>query len=218
MNQQRDDNAQGVRISSQTGREDEEICSNKATSGSSDPGSDDLDLVPTRTRSSECGLQQPIAMRLPQDEQASQTNGPDTARAIPGTLSLGSSSFMGLTLAPLPSAMLPTKKRPLGEVLSDKTPPEKDKMSAEIDQLAGEAPLQLHALSVCSSETQDLAPSVAHRQKRSKINEELSTSQSLPTVMGDSATNSDRRSHRPPVRRSEHDPDASQRGNRATSD
>ncbi|KAI8953670.1 hypothetical protein F4801DRAFT_536178 [Xylaria longipes] len=202
MNQQQDDHAEGVRISSQAGSEDEEICSNKATSGSSDPGSDDLGQAPTRSRSSERGPQRTTAMRLPRDQQTSQRSGPDTARAIPGTMSLGSSSFMGLTLAPLPSAMLPNKKRALDEVLSDETPPEKDKMSAEIEQLAGE--LAGEAL---------LQPPEPHRQKRSKVNEEPSTPQAPPIATRDSAMNSDRHE-----RRSEHAPDASYRGNRATSE
>ncbi|KAI1749893.1 hypothetical protein F4782DRAFT_532973 [Xylaria castorea] len=220
MNQQRDDHAQSMRTSSQTGGEDDEICSNKATGGSSDPGSDDLyvGLVLTRSRSSERGLQRLTTMRHPRDQQASQTSGPDTARAIPGTSSShGSSSFMGLTLAPLPSAMLPTKKRPLDEVLNDQTLPDQDKMAAEIDQLASEAPVRPHALSVGSSETQDVAPSEPPRRKKSKTNEE-STPQALPIIVRHAATTSDRRGRTPPERRSEHLTNASHRGSRATSD
>ncbi|KAH8157142.1 hypothetical protein CIB48_g11103 [Xylaria polymorpha] len=183
---------------------------------SSDLGSDDLGLVPTRSRSSERGLQPPFTRPLPREQQTSLTSGPDPARTVPGTLSLGSSPLMGLTLAPLPPAMLPSKKRPLDEVLSDETPPEKDKMSAEIDQIAGEAPLQLHALSVGSSETQDVAPGESHRQKRSKVSEAPSIPQALPLDMRSSATNSDRR--RSVERRSEHVPGASRPGSRATSD
>ncbi|KAI0447586.1 hypothetical protein F4803DRAFT_269504 [Xylaria telfairii] len=201
MNQRRDDHAQGVRISSQTSGEDEEICSNKAIRGSSDPGFDDLGQVPT-----------PFTGSLLQEQQTSLTSGPDTAHTVPGTLSLGNGPLMGLTLAPLPSAMLPSKKRPLDEVLSDETPPEKDKMAAEIDQIAGEAPLQPHPLSVGSSET---APGESHRQKRSKVNEAPSTPQALPIDMRNSATNSDR--CKSVERRSEHAPDASRPGSRATS-
>ncbi|KAI0857646.1 hypothetical protein F4860DRAFT_352772 [Xylaria cubensis] len=199
MNQQRNDHAQGARISSQTSRDDEEICSNRATSGSSDSGSDDLGLAPTRSRSSERGIQR----RHQHDQQACQRRGPD---ATPGTLSQDSSSFiMGLTLTPLPSAMLPMKKRPLDELLKDSTPPEKDKMSAEIDQLASETP----------SKTRDVAPDEPPRRKRTKTNEG-STSQALPIIMRDLTTNSDRRGHAPPERRSEHNP--SRRGSRPTSD
>ncbi|KAI1503874.1 hypothetical protein F5X99DRAFT_78898 [Biscogniauxia marginata] len=44
--------------------------------------------------------------------------------------------FKGLTPPPLPSAMLPTKKRTIGEILNDEKPPEKDKLAQEIDKLA----------------------------------------------------------------------------------
>ncbi|KAI0469507.1 hypothetical protein F4859DRAFT_486862 [Xylaria cf. heliscus] len=168
--------------------------------------------LPTRSRSSERGTQRPISGPLPQDQQASQASDPDTARTAPITLSLGGSSFMGLTLPPLPSAMLPMKKRPLDEVLSDETPPQQDKMSAEIDQLAEEAPLQPDNLSVGPSETHNVAP---HRQKRSKNNEEPSTSQALPIVARNSATDSDGSERRPPERRPERVSEASRRGSRA---
>ncbi|TRX96814.1 hypothetical protein FHL15_002120 [Xylaria flabelliformis] len=203
MNQQRNDHAQGARISSQSSRDDEEICSNKATSGSSDSGSDNLGLALTRSRSSERGIQRSPTMRHQHDQQACQTKGPD---ATPGASSHDSSPFiMGLTLTPLPSAMLPMKKRPLNELLEDRTPPEKDKMSAEIDQLASETP----------SKTRDITPDEPPRRKRSKTNEG-STSQALPIIMRDSTTNSNRRGRAPLERRSEHN--ASHRGSRPTSD
>ncbi|KAI1735757.1 hypothetical protein F4680DRAFT_297412 [Xylaria scruposa] len=207
MNQQRNDHAQGARVSSQASRDDEEVCSNKATSGSSESGSDNLGLALTRSRSSERGIQRLTTLQHQHDQQASQTSGPDTANAIPRTLSHDSSSFMGLTLAPLPSAMLPVKKRPLDELLKDRTPPEKDKMSAEIDQLASETP----------SGARDVTPDEPPQRKRSKTNEE-SIPQALPIVMRDSTTNSDRRSRAPRDRRSEHPTNASHRGSRPTSD
>ncbi|KAI0546062.1 hypothetical protein F4679DRAFT_437434 [Xylaria curta] len=203
MNQQRNNDSQGSRISSQASRDYEDVCSNKATSGSSDSGSDNLDLSPTRSRSSERDIQQLTTMRHKHNQQASQTSDPDPANAIPRTLSHDGSSFMGLTLTPLPSAMLPMKKRPLDELLKDKTPPEKDKMSAEIDQLASETP----------SGTCDVAPDEPPRRKRGKASEE-SIPRALPIIMGDS----NRRGRAPRERRSEHPTNASHRGGRPTSD
>ncbi|KAI1334879.1 hypothetical protein F5Y15DRAFT_400156 [Xylariaceae sp. FL0016] len=44
--------------------------------------------------------------------------------------------FRGLTLDPLPSAMVPSRKRSLSTILADDSPPRKDKLTEEIDQIA----------------------------------------------------------------------------------
>ncbi|KAI3338664.1 hypothetical protein F4824DRAFT_72788 [Ustulina deusta] len=181
-------------MSSQASREDEENCSNKATNGSSDPGSDDLELLPTRSRSSERELQRPMNTGPVQHLQAARTNHPDATDATRGISSVDSSSLMGLMLSPLPSAMLPNKKRSLVEVLDDESPPQKDKMSDEIDELAS-----------------------GHQRKKSKAHGEPSTSRAPPTGTRDSATSSDERENRPQERRSESIHDATRHRNLTTS-
>ncbi|KAI1174632.1 hypothetical protein F4777DRAFT_377803 [Nemania sp. FL0916] len=170
---------------------DEENCSNRATRGSSDPGSD------TRSRSSDAGLPRPATRRPLQTLQTAQTHRLDTSRATQGISTLSSSSLRGLTPPPLPSAMLPSKKRSLGEVLGDESPPEKDKMSVEIDHLVGaEEPSWAQHPTAGSSGTQDVLPIQSHRRKRNRVSGEPSTLRAPLGVIRDSTPNSGRRGNR----------------------
>ncbi|KAI1127370.1 hypothetical protein F5Y10DRAFT_194865 [Nemania abortiva] len=216
MSQQPDDQVQDHKMPSQVSREDEETCSTRATSGSSDLGSDDLGLVPTLSLSSEPGLRRPMTRRFLQDLQASQTNRLDAGRAARETLSPSNSSLRGLTPPPLPSSMVPSKKRSLGEVLGDESPPEKDKMSAEIDQLAGGELGLSHASPAGPSGTQSVAPTRTHQRKKSRVSEESSTFRMLPRSTVDSAT--DRDGPGSPERRRDRVHDAPRVRNRETSD
>ncbi|KAI3318337.1 hypothetical protein HD806DRAFT_512594 [Xylariaceae sp. AK1471] len=212
MCQRRQDRFRDVRGSSQGGGDDEETYSNKATSGSSDLGSDDLASMQTRSQSSERGLQRPMTRRLRQELQADQKNRLDASNPTIGISPLISSSFRGLTPDPLPSAMLPDKKRSLDEMLHDKTPPQNDKMSAEIDQLAEEGPPHSYILQAGPSETQNVEAHQSHQWKRSRASGGSSTHQVLPD------RTSDGRGDRPPERRSERIRNAARHGGRGTSD
>ncbi|KAJ8131721.1 hypothetical protein O1611_g1905 [Lasiodiplodia mahajangana] len=198
-------------MSSHISREDEETCSNRATSGSSDIGSDDLGSTHTGLLSSEPRPQRPMTRRFLQDLHAS------TGRAAREISSLGSSSLRGLTPPPLPPAMLPSKKRSLGEVLGDESPPEKDKMSVEIDQLAGGGPSRPHALAAGPSGTQSVMSIQSHRRKKSKASGEELTFRMPPRGTRGSAMDSDGPGDKSPERRSERVYDASRVGNRETS-
>ncbi|GAW10706.1 hypothetical protein ANO14919_000410 [Xylariales sp. No.14919] len=216
MSQQRDYQVRDTGTSSQLSREDDDICSNKATSGSSDSGSDDLGPSQTRSRSSERGLQRHATRRLAQHLQTARTSHSDIPDAARGESSLGSSSLIGLTLDPLPPDMVPNKKRSLGEVLGDDSPPQKDKLSAEIDRLAEED--LPNDLSAGSSGTQNVAPAEPHRHKRIRASGDPSTSRVVPIVPGGPSTSSDGPGNRPGEGRSERTRAASHRGNPATSD
>lgn len=174
-------------MSSQISGEDDELCSNKAASGSSDPDSDDLSFVHARSRSSEPTLERPMTRRFLQDLEAARTSGLDVASAAQAISAPSSSSLRGLTPPPLPSVMLPSKKRSLGEVLSDDSPPQKDKMSVEIDQLAG-GPLKSHLEHVGPSGTKIVAHTPSHPLKKSRVGAGPSSPRPLPVVIGDSAT------------------------------
>ncbi|KAI0965185.1 hypothetical protein F4678DRAFT_343560 [Xylaria arbuscula] len=193
MSPQRNIPIQDAVSSSQGSGEDEENCSNKATSGSSDPGSDHLELLRTRSRSSERGRERPQTRISAQNLQAAPASNPDKTDTTPGASTVGSNSLLGLTLSPLPMDMLPNKKRSLGEVLGDESPPQKDKMSDEIDHLA------------------------RAQRKRSRADGGPSSSQALPIVAGDVETNSDDLENRSPERRSVRVRDASRHEGSSTS-
>ncbi|KAF2968443.1 hypothetical protein GQX73_g5144 [Xylaria multiplex] len=215
MSQQQDHQVRDTGTSSRFCREEDEICSNKATSGSSDLGDDDSRSVHTQPKSSECEPQQPTSKESEEDPQTTQANHSDPTGVEPRVPPVDSSSLIGLTLEPL-LGILPTgRKRSLGEVLDDENPPQKDKLSAEIEQLAGGLP---HDAFVSSSRTQDVAPADSHQQKRSKISRELSTPRVLPIAIGDSSMRSDERGDGPVERRSERIRVASRRGSPGTSD
>ncbi|KAI1423305.1 hypothetical protein F5Y12DRAFT_551495 [Xylaria sp. FL1777] len=214
MSQQQNTQVRDALTSSQLSREDEEICSNKATI-SSDRDSDDSELLRIRSRSSERRLQRPMTRGFAQHLQTARTSHPDTPDSTQGTSSSTTSSLIGLTLTPLPSAMLPSKKRSIGEVLGDESPPEKDKMSAEIDQLAGRPSSDLAA---SSSGTQNATPTESRQRKKRKASGESSTSRALPIVTRNLLTTSDERGNEPPGRRSERIRDATRSRNPPTSD
>ncbi|KAI0199240.1 hypothetical protein F4808DRAFT_433126 [Astrocystis sublimbata] len=198
MTPQRDDHARDARVSQLTSRDDEDTYSNKATGGSSDSGSDAFGPRRTRSRSPERGRS--ITRGRLFDQHTSQ----------PRNRTLTSSPFMGLALDPLPPAMLPNKKRPLAEVLSDETPPEKDKMSVELDQLARKAHDQTPGSSGIGSNVPDGSP----RPKKSKANEELLDPQMSPTITRDPSGGG----RNSPTGRSGHEPATSRGGSRANSD
>ncbi|KAI0813956.1 hypothetical protein GGR55DRAFT_489048 [Xylaria sp. FL0064] len=197
MCQQPSSQTRDAMTSSQVSREDEDNYSNKATSGSSDPGSDDLELLPTHSGPSEPAVERPLTRRFAQHLQAAQTDHANTTEAAPATSTIGGNSLMGLTLSPLPSAMLPSRKRSLGEVLGDETPPGKDKLSAEIDHLA------------------------SVQRKKSRADGDPPTPRALLIVTRDPTTHPDAseniRPERQPERRSGRIRDTSRRGNPAAS-
>ncbi|KAI1302971.1 hypothetical protein F5Y03DRAFT_396192 [Xylaria venustula] len=198
MSPQRNIPTRDAVTSSQGSGEDEENCSNKATSGSSDPGSDHLELLRTRSRSSEREHDSPETRIPAQDLQTAAANDPDKTDTTPGTSTVGSNSLigldtLGLTLTPLPLDMLPRRKRSLGEVLGDEKPPQKDKMSDEIDHLA------------------------RAQRKRTRADGAPSSSQALPIVTRDAELNSDNRENSSPERRSVRIRDASGQEGSSTS-
>ncbi|KAI0435328.1 hypothetical protein F5Y09DRAFT_2671 [Xylaria sp. FL1042] len=194
MSQQRSTHARDGITSSQVSREDEDNCSNKATSGGSPhPGSDDIELFPPGSRSSERELEQPVTRQFAQHLQAVRTDHLDATDAAPETSTVGGSSLMGLTLSPLPSAMLPSRKRSIREVLRDESTPEKDKMSAEIDHLE------------------------KVQRKKSRTDGDPSTPRALPITTRDPSTHSDESENRSPERRSERIRGTSRRGSSAGS-
>ncbi|KAI0537652.1 hypothetical protein GGR58DRAFT_331922 [Xylaria digitata] len=215
MSQQRDYQVRDAGTPSQLSREDDEICSNKATSGSSDLGIDDLRSLHTQSQSSERELQQPTTKESKQHPQDTQTSRSDPIDVVPRVSSVDSSSLIGLTLEPLPGILSTSKKRSLGEVLDDESPPQKDKLSAEIEQLAGGLPYDLFA---SSSRARDVAPADSHQQKKSRVDGELSTPRVLPIATEDLGMSSDARGDRPVERRSERIRAAPRRGNPAASD
>ncbi|KAI0406196.1 hypothetical protein F4802DRAFT_120915 [Xylaria palmicola] len=218
MSQQRDSHGQDVGLSSQTSGEYDDICSNKATSGSSDPGSDDLGRLNTRSQSSELQPQRPMTRRLRHDLRATRTGSSDIAQAPQGTASSspGSGSLMDLALSPLPLGMLPNRKRSLDEVLRDESPPQKDKMSVEIDRLAGGEPGQPSSSQASTSGSQNRAQS--HRRKKSRTSERPFAPRVIPNIVRGSSQNEEGGVNRPSERRSERLRDASRRGSRPTSD
>lgn len=180
-----------------------------------DPGSDDLGPVHTRSRSSEPRLQRPMTRRFLQDLEAARTNYLDVPPAAQVISAPSSSSLRGLTPPPLPSVMLPSKKRYLGEVLSDDSPPQKDKMSAEIDQIAGGS-LESQLKRAGPSGTQNVAHTLSHPAKKSRVGGGPSSPRPLPVVAGDSS--SDRLENRLLERRSGSPRDPSRPGSRESSD
>ncbi|KAJ2989272.1 hypothetical protein NUW58_g3553 [Xylaria curta] len=203
MAPQRVNQVQDIRNSSQVSGEDDEICSNKATSGSSDPGTDDLGPEPIRSQPSKHEHHQPVARPFLLDAQIAQTGRRDTVGVAQRISSSDGSSFRGLTPPTLPSAMLPTRKRSIGEVLEDESPPQKDKLATEIDQLAGAGPSQPYPPHGSSSRTRDSAPSPSPRRKKTRASEETSAPQEERITMGDPARNPDGPVNRLPERRSE---------------
>lgn len=176
MSQQQDDRFDDVGPSSQTS-EKEETYSDRATNGSSDPGSNGLDSAHTPSRSSRQAHEGPMTRPLLQDAQASRTSNQGATSGTQGLSTVDSSSLRGLTPAPLPPDILPSKKRTLAEVLRDESPPQKDKLCAEIDQLYGEEASHSHSSSAGPSDARDALAPQSHRHKKSKANEEdLSTS------------------------------------------
>lgn len=165
MSQQQDDRSDDLRPSSQTS-EKEEIYSDRATSGSSDPGSDRLDSAPALSRSSGRAHDGPMTRGLLQGVQTSRASNQDTTRGTQGLSTVDSGSLRGLTPAPLPPDILPSKKRTLGEVLRDESPPRKDKLSAEIDQLYGEGTSHSRSSSAGPSNARDAPTPRSHRHKK----------------------------------------------------
>ncbi|KAI0867858.1 hypothetical protein GGS24DRAFT_252167 [Hypoxylon argillaceum] len=204
MSQQQDDRLQDIRMSSQVSREEEEISSNRATSGSSDPDSDEFNRLYTPSRCSEPSVRPPKSRRFLEDLQAAQTN---------RLGSLDDGSFRGLTPPPLPFDMLPSKKRPLCEVLGDESPPRKDKLTVEIEQLAREEPASSRASPAGPSGTQNVTPIQSHRRKKSKVG-----GVSLTRATGDSAAPSGRHGHRTLESRVGLARDASRAGDQDNSD
>ncbi|KAI0520930.1 hypothetical protein F5B22DRAFT_644671 [Xylaria bambusicola] len=201
MSQRQNSQVRNPPSSSQDSREDEETYSTKATRGSSDAGSDDLESSRTRSRSSDRRPRRSVTRRLLQHIQTSEVSDPDTAGMAHGISSLGNEPLMGLSpLSPLPPAMLPTKKRSLDEVLGDQSPPEKDKMSAEIDELAGGPTSDL---SGSSSGPRNAVATGSHQRKKSKSNGESSSARALPVMTRGSATDSEQHGNRREQRRSE---------------
>ncbi|KAI1113449.1 hypothetical protein F5Y14DRAFT_210307 [Nemania sp. NC0429] len=201
MSQQRDGRFQDAGMSSQASREDDELWSNKAVRGSSDPDSDDGGSVPAQSRPSEPPrLQRPMTRRFLRDLEAARTKRLDAAPGAQPISSSSSSSFMGLAPAPLPSVMLPSKKRSLDEVLSDDSPPQKDKMSVEIDQLAG-GPRGSSLNHAGPSATQDAAHTPSRPPKKSRVGRGPLSPRPSPVVIGDLATSPDTPRNRPPERR-----------------
>ncbi|KAI5917234.1 hypothetical protein F4810DRAFT_716674 [Camillea tinctor] len=117
--------------------EDGEPSSQQATGIPTEPASlTDSPSLPSRQ-----GPRRPLTRRLAHDIQAYQqslgvmSSRDEILRWDDGQINL----FQGLTPPPLPTAMLPTRKRTLREILSDEKRPEKDKLAQEIDKLADEA-------------------------------------------------------------------------------
>ncbi|GAP86374.1 hypothetical protein SAMD00023353_1800320 [Rosellinia necatrix] len=188
--------------------------SNRATSGSSDAGSDELDSVYTPSRSSQPERRRPMTRRHLQDLQAAQESHEDTAYATDEMSSLNSNPFRGLTPAPLPPAMLPSKKRSLDEVLRDNSPPQKDKLFTEIEQLSGEEVSRPHTPPAGPSGTQNNMPVWSHQRKKSRVSIESSGPRVVPIARGDPVTNSDRRRGTSLERNSENNHDGFGHGDR----
>lgn len=88
------------------------------------------------------GTRRPVTRRLAQDIQAYQQSHSGVMSSRDDILQWDDSQinrFQGLTPPPLPTAMLPTRKRTIGEILTDENRPHKDKLAQEIDKLAAEA-------------------------------------------------------------------------------
>ncbi|KAI1826503.1 hypothetical protein F4861DRAFT_86275 [Xylaria intraflava] len=203
-------------MSSQSSGEDGEVCSDKATIGSSDPDPDELELVQTRSRSSERSSQGSMTMRLVQDLHAAPTEGRglignrdpidggnttdvrDPTTTTQGTTGADGNPFkgLGLTPPPLPSVMLPGKRRRLVEILDDEKAPEKDKLSVEIDRIAEAGSSESNALQAGPPGTQNDEPVHPHRRKKSKTSEQLPA---LRTMTDD--IDPDQRGDRLPERR-----------------
>ncbi|KAI1436615.1 hypothetical protein GGR50DRAFT_693020 [Xylaria sp. CBS 124048] len=195
-------------MQSQSSGEEAETFSNEATSGSSDAGTSELTPAQSRSRSSEHGRQRPRKpKRLLKDLPSAPTENRDSAGSSRGMPSRGSSSFRGLTPPPLPSAMLPSKKRHLDEVLCDKSPPEKDKMSVEIERIASGSSSEPYVLQGGPSGTQNEVHICSHRQKETKTSAELSAPRTMT-----SATISDQGGNNLPRRRSSRIRDTFHRG------
>ncbi|KAI1361291.1 hypothetical protein F5Y08DRAFT_342820 [Xylaria arbuscula] len=192
MSQQQDKQVRGALLSSsQESRDDEESYSTKATrGGSSDAGSEDLELSHTRSRSSDHRPHRPVVSSLSQHIQTVQANDSNTTNPIQGTSSRGNDSLIGLSpLSPLPHAMLPTRKRSLEEVLGDESQPAKDKMSAEIDELAREPTSDLPD---SSSGSRDVLAARSHQRKKSRSSG-ASISRAVPVRTRSSASHSEQR-------------------------
>ncbi|KAI0117777.1 hypothetical protein GGR51DRAFT_267177 [Nemania sp. FL0031] len=217
MGRQPEGQGQAHKMPSHISREDEETSSNRATSGSSDIESDDLGSIHPGSLSSESRPRRPRPRRLKQDLRASQASRLDTGRATREISSFSSGSFRGLTPPPLPPAMLPSKKRSLGEVLGDKSAPQKDKMSLEIDQLAGGGSSRPHALPAGPSGTQSTRPIQSQQRKKGRVGGEDSTFRVPSRSTTGSTMDSDRSEDQSPERRSEHVNGSSHIGNRETS-
>ncbi|KAK5625048.1 hypothetical protein RRF57_000764 [Xylaria bambusicola] len=166
-----------------------------------DAGSDDPESSRTRSRSSDRGPRRPVTRRLLHNIQTAQARDSNTTGMAQRISSLGDEPLMGLSpLSPLPPAMLPTKKRSLNEVLGDQSPPEKDKMSAEIDELAGRPTSDLPS---SSSEPGNAVATGSHQRKKSKVSGDSSSSRALPVMTRVPATDSEQRGNRREQRRSE---------------
>ncbi|KAJ3579814.1 hypothetical protein NPX13_g752 [Xylaria arbuscula] len=193
MSQQQDEQVRGALLSSsQESRDDEESYSTKATrGGSSDAGSEDLELSHTRSRSSDHRPHRPVVSSLSQHIQTVQANDSNTTNPIQGTSSRGNDSLIGLSpLSPLPHAMLPTRKRSLEEVLGDESQPAKDKMSAEIDELAREPTSDLPD---SSSGSRDVLGARSHQRKKSRSSGGSSIYRAVPVRTRSSASHSEQR-------------------------
>ncbi|KAI8629579.1 hypothetical protein F5Y19DRAFT_86388 [Xylariaceae sp. FL1651] len=195
--------------------EEEDSYSNKATSGSSDLGSEDSALVQPPSRSSDRGPRRSLTRRHTTELEADRRTHQDTLSSTDGIPQLGGNSLRGLTPPPLPPAMLPDKKRSLGEVLRDESPPQQDKMAAEIERLA-KGELSSFVTEPGSSGTQTVGATHGHRRKRSKVAEESATPQVMPLARRDSNAIMDGHKDKPQERRSERIRNAARNANHST--
>jgi len=142
-----------------------------------DLGSDDRGIAQSYLQSPERGLRQAPARRLLHERQADQSTSTDTPDLACETETHHGSPLLDL-MSPLSPVTLSGNKRSLDEVLQDDRPPQKDKLSAEIDQLAGETP-QPDVAQAGPSGTNRWETAHPYRRKRSRASRELSTSQTL---------------------------------------
>lgn len=167
-----------------------------------DAGSDDIEPSHTRSRSFDRRPRRPVISSLSQHIQTAQADDSNAADTARGISSRGNHSLIGLSpLSPLPHAMLPTRKRSLEEVLGDQSRPEKDKLSAEIDELAGKQPPSGPPES--SSSARDISATGSHQRKKSRTSGEPSITRALPVRTRSSATNSEEHGNRGERRRSQ---------------
>jgi hypothetical protein len=136
-----------------------------------DLGFEDRGIAQSRSQSPERGLRRAPTRWLLHERQAGQSTSTDTPDLIHETETHHGSPLLDL-MSPLSPVTLSGNKRSLDEVLNDNSPPQKDKLSTEIDQLASDI-LQPDIAPTSPSGTNIWETAHLYHRKRCRASREL---------------------------------------------